>query len=134
MRHVTSRPPSNKDCTIKGKQLYNVLRDMEGCPSLVNMQCLPVCAIILQFETLLSASANYAPLSAAVAQVSTFQCHRHGEYSVSHTHTHTQDGLCFSTSTSIPESVTVKLFHIIGEVFNRGRWEMFSRNACIMIS
>lgn len=54
VRHVTSGPPSNKYCTIKGKQLYNVLLDMKGCPSLVNMQCLRVCAIILQFKTLLS--------------------------------------------------------------------------------
>lgn len=26
--------PSNRDCTIKGKQLYNVLLDMDSCPSL----------------------------------------------------------------------------------------------------
>lgn len=49
MRRAASRPPSNKDCTIKGKQLYNVQLDMEGCPSPENMQCLRVCAIVLQF-------------------------------------------------------------------------------------
>lgn len=87
MRHAASRPPLNKDCSIKDKQLYNVLLDMEGCPSFVNMQCLRVCAIILQFETLLSDSANYTPLSAAVAQASTVHCYRHGEYSVPHIHT-----------------------------------------------
>lgn len=41
---------------------------------------------LLQFETLLSGSANYAPLSAAVVQTSTFRCCRRGEYSVPRMH------------------------------------------------
>lgn len=43
MQHDTSRPPSNKDCTIKGKQLYNMLLDMEGTPPLNIAMPLSLC-------------------------------------------------------------------------------------------
>lgn len=85
MRHVTSGPPSNKDCTIKGKQLYNVLLDMKGCPSLVNMQCLRVCAIILQFETLLSGSGYLCTIICSCG--ATIHVSLLWPYSVPHIHT-----------------------------------------------